>query len=144
MNRSDIEDCVFCKIIKKDIPANIVYEDKDIIAFTPRQTEAKGHILVITKKHYDNIFDVSDNDLKKLIINIKKIARGIKKGLGATGVNILNASGKDAQQSVQHLHFHLIPRFPNDGLDAWIKKGDLNKYDLKEINEKIKKGINYK
>lgn len=133
--------CVFCRIVKGEISSKKIYEDKDILALTPKETEAKGHTIVITKKHYLNIFDASEDDLKKLIIIIKKVSLAIKEGLNAKGVNILNASGKEAQQSVPHIHFHIIPRYDNDGVDAWMKKSDTKKYDLDEVNTKIKNNL---
>ena len=126
-----MKECIFCKIVKGELPLNKIYEDESILAFTPKEPEAKGHTLVITKKHYKNIFDVSRKDLEKLVIVIKKISLAIKAGLSARGVNILNASGEVAQQFVQHLHFHIIPRFENDGIDAWMKKSDLKNIILK-------------
>lgn len=134
-----MKDCIFCKIVRGELPSRKIYEDKDILAFFPKDPEAKAHTLVIPKKHYENIFDISETDLKKLIVVVKNLSESIKIKLGAEGVNILNASGKIAQQSVSHFHFHIIPRFPNDGIDAWMKQNNIGPFDLDDLQIKISK-----
>ena len=116
-----MQSCIFCKIINKESNADILFEGEEFLAFTPLHPITKGHILVVPKKHFENIFDIDENILADLIITAKKLSEVIVKEKGATGVNILHASGKDAQQSVPHFHIHIVPRFPNDGLDLWIK-----------------------
>lgn len=93
------------------------------MAIVVKNPVSKGHTVVIPKNHFENIFDIDE----KIFIHFAKVLRKLSKKLvkenNATGINILHASGKDAQQSVFHLHFHLVPRYPNDGLDMWIKQG---------------------
>lgn len=117
-----MDECIFCRIVKKEVLAQIIFEDDLVLAFVPLQQVAKGHTLVIPKQHFENIFDVDDIVLRELISVSKKLSNKLFYDNTATGVNILNASGKDAQQSVNHLHFHIVPRHPNDGLDMWIKQ----------------------
>ena len=114
--------CIFCKIIKKELPAKIIYEDKDVLAITPLGQVSKGHTLLIPKVHSENIFDTDENTLVNLSKILKKLSLKLVRENNATGINILNANGKDAQQSVFHLHFHLVPRYLNDKLDMWIKQ----------------------
>jgi histidine triad (HIT) family protein len=114
-------DCIFCKIIKKEVPADIFFEDETGIVFTPLNPITKGHILVVPKTHSENIFDIDEEVLKSLITTSKKVAIDTVKKHNATGVNLLHASGTDAQQSVFHFHLHIVPRYPNDGLDLWLK-----------------------
>lgn len=113
-----MDNCVFCKIINNEFPSYKVYEDDDVLAIIPKDVEVYGHTLVIPKQHYENIFDIDDATLQKLIAVVKKLSLQYQKTLWATGVNILHASGKDAQQTVFHFHFHIFPRFENDGLDT--------------------------
>jgi len=117
-----MEDCIFCKIVNKQTPTKIVFEDESVLALVPKNEVSKGHTLLIPKLHFENIFDVDE----KLFAHFAKVMKDLSKKLvgenNATGINILNANGKDAQQSVPHLHFHLVPRYPNDGLDMWIKQ----------------------
>jgi histidine triad (HIT) family protein len=115
-------DCIFCKIVAKNASAAIVYEDDLVLALKPLNEASKGHLLIIPKKHYEDILDSDETMLSHFGIILKRLSNKIIQDNNATGLNILNANGKDAQQSVFHLHFHLIPRYPNDGLDLWIKQ----------------------
>lgn len=116
-----MKDCIFCKIIKKELKADILFEDQICLVFMPLKQVTKGHILLAPKIHFENIFDIDDEVLKNLVVTGKKIASDIVKKQNATGVNFLHASGKDAQQSIFHFHFHIVPRYPNDGLDLWLR-----------------------
>ena len=139
MNASEekMADCIFCKIIKGEIPSYKIYEDKWTYSFLDISNDGNGHILVIPKKHCENVLDCDDETLSYVAKTIKKISNHLVDNCGFSGVNILNASGKDAQQSVFHLHFHILPRFENDGIDGFPK---LNKRDgaLEELCERLK------
>ena len=124
------------KIIKREVPAFIVYEDKNSLAFLAIKPVCEGHSLVIPKKPYKNIFDIPESELNKLMKSVKNVANILRKKLGAEGINILHASGEVAQQSVPHFHFHLIPRKRNDYLDMWPKV-KYKKIDLKKVYEKV-------
>ncbi len=113
--------CIFCKICAQTAPAKIIYRDDILTCFLPKEIEVYGHLLVVPNAHYENIFDIPEKELTRLTQFIKKISRHLQEKLGATGINILHASGKSAQQSVPHFHIHIFPRFDNDGLDAWPK-----------------------
>jgi histidine triad (HIT) family protein len=116
-----MENCVFCKIIKKDLPSAIFFEDSEFLAFTPLEQVSKGHILLIPKRHYVDLFDFEPVSFERLAGVAQKLSKELAKVHGATAVNLLNASGKDAQQSVFHFHLHIVPRYEDDGLDLWIK-----------------------
>lgn len=116
-------DCVFCKVINKEIPSEIIDETEDIIAIKPLEEVSNGHTLLIPKKHFENILDCDEETLGLLAREAKRLAKMLIEKSGATGFNLLNANGKDAQQSVFHLHLHIVPRYPQDGLDLWIKQG---------------------
>lgn len=92
---------------------------------------SKGHCLVIPKKHFQDIFEIDKKYLEQIILAAKKISILLRKKLNATGINILQANGKDAQQSVFHFHMHLIPRYKNDSIDTWPK----NEYKEKPLEE---------
>lgn len=132
-----MNDCIFCKIVKGEIPSYKIYEDKWTYAFLDISNDANGHILVIPKKHCENILDCDEETLSRVTSSIKKISKHLVENCGFTGVNVLNASGKDAQQSVFHLHFHLLPRFASDNVDAFpvLKKRDGS---LEELCERLK------
>lgn len=114
-------ECIFCKIINNQLPLQIVFESHQTLGIIPKESVSKGHTLLIPKKHFENIFDINKEVLKEIIISTKKLSILLVDKFNATGINILHASGKDAQQSVIHFHLHLIPRYPNDGLDLWIR-----------------------
>lgn len=106
---------LFEKIVHRDIPAVIVYEDDEVLAFMDIGPIIKGHVLVIPKVCYDPVTAVPDELLARLIAVSKRIAAAQLSGLGADGVNILQNNGRAAGQEVPHVHFHVIPRFENDG-----------------------------
>lgn len=114
------KECIFCKIIRDEIPVKKLYEDDFVIVFLDANPKTKGHLLIIPKQHYENIFDTPDNILERINVVCKKMSELLKEKLGATGVNIVNASGADAQQSIFHLHYHVVPRYKNDGIDLWF------------------------
>ena len=89
------------------------------------------------KNHFENIFDIPESELKEIIDTSKKISILLKNKLNADGINILHASGKEAQQSVFHFHIHIVPRYKNDKLDTW-PKSDYNELNFEEIIKKIK------
>jgi histidine triad (HIT) family protein len=116
---------IFCKIIAEKLPSNKIYETENVLVFAPLKNDiiAKGHLLVIPKKHYADIYDITKKDLHCTIDVIKTISQKLKEKLNAEGINLFHASGKVAQQSCFHFHIHLIPRYKNDGLDVWPKTG---------------------
>jgi histidine triad (HIT) family protein len=114
-----VDDCVICAIAGKRTPARVVYEDETIVAFIPPRPVLVGHIVIALQLHVRELLDVSDRALGSLLRVAKTIAARWKARLPLGGVNILMASGAAAQQSVPHLHLHLIPRMAGDGVDAW-------------------------
>ena len=105
-------DCIFCKIISKEIPAKILYEDEDTIAFLAAFPVAKGHTLVIPKQHYAKIQDLPSEINEKLFNTVHKMIPKVDSLQGSTLVAIHN--GKDSGQEVPHVHVHLIPRSNSD------------------------------
>ena len=106
-----MENCVFCKIINKEIPAHIVFENEDVIAFLDREQTTVGHTLVVPKKHFDNFLTTPKDDLHAVILVAQKIAQAQMKSLHATGINLLNNNYSAAGQTVMHFHMHVIPRY---------------------------------
>lgn len=110
---------------------------RSCLVFYPEKWRPIGHSLIVPNKHYENIFDIPEEELTHIIKFAKKISLHFKERLGATGINILHACGKSAQQSVLHFHIHIFPRFDNDGLDTWPKL-EKKEYDGDEVLAKIK------
>ncbi len=117
-----MNDCIFCKTNNKEVSAKIVFENDDVSAFAPIKQVSKGYTLVVPKNHFESIFDIDKNTLEKLIAVSKDLSEQLVKENNATGINLLHASGKDAQQSVFHFHLHIVPRYENDGLDLWLRE----------------------
>ena len=103
------EDCIFCKIIKGEIPSNKVYEDEEILAFNDINPAAPIHVLVIPKKHITSLAEMEDGD-EKIVGKIYKVINEISKQLGVKekGYRVIVNCGKDGGQAVGHLHFHLL------------------------------------
>jgi histidine triad (HIT) family protein len=110
-----VSDCIFCRIVAKEIPATIIHEDDDVLVFMDIGPIIKGHALVISKQHYDPVTETPDAVLAKLHIMAKRVAAAQMNGLGADGVNIMQNNGAAAGQEVPHIHLHVIPRFIGDG-----------------------------
>ncbi|MFQ5962444.1 MAG: HIT family protein [Candidatus Methylomirabilales bacterium] len=119
-------DCVFCKIRDGQIPSFKIYEDSKTLAFMDINPLTPGHCLVMTKSHAATLFDAEVLDLQAAIAAVKKIATAVRGAVQAEGVNVLQANGAAAFQSVPHFHFHVIPRFTNDGkgFDWKVVPGD--------------------
>ncbi|WP_010650114.1 HIT family protein [Oceanobacillus massiliensis] len=105
------EDCIFCKIINGDIPSAKVYEDEQVYAFLDISQVTKGHTLIIPKNHMKNIYETTPEAAKELFARVPVIANAIKKTYSPLGMNLLNNNEAAAEQSVFHLHIHLIPRY---------------------------------
>ena len=135
-----MEDTNFDKIIRREISADIVYEDDATIAFLDIRPNNPGHTLVVPKKQVINIFDADDETLAALMRTIRKIAPAIRDAVGADGLNINSNHGKGAGQLIFRLHFHIIPRFANDGYTFWPQK-EYAPGEMQQVAEKIRSKI---
>lgn len=135
---SVMSECIFCKIVSKEIPANIFYEDDFSIAMLDINPVNIGHALVVPKEHYENIFDLPKELAAKLSVVSKKLATAIKEGLNADGINITSNNGLAAGQLVFHAHTHIIPRYNGDGFTHWKGERKYNEGEATEVAEKIK------
>ena len=136
-----MNECVFCKIVKREIPSDIIYEDDNFFAFLDINPNNPGHTLVIPKNHYENIYSLPDEILCDIGPIVKKISIAVKKGVNANGINIIMNNDGAAGQIVPHAHFHIIPRFADDDLRHWPGKSYANKEESAKIAEKIKKEL---
>lgn len=109
-------DCIFCKIVAGDLPAAIVDEDERTIAFMDIAPATRGHALVIPRAHSADLLSVDSEDLHAVATASRRLAARAKERLGADGVNLLNACGAAAWQTVFHFHVHVIPRYKGDPL----------------------------
>ncbi|RNA68714.1 HIT family protein [Alteribacter keqinensis] len=139
-----VDDCIFCKIIRGEIPAAKVYEDENAVAFFDISQVTKGHTLVIPKNHVENIFEMEAETSSTLFATVPKIANALKAEFEPAGLNILNNNGKQAGQSVFHYHLHLIPRYgKGDGFGAvWKEHGsEYSQEKLADMAGKVKQRV---
>ncbi len=133
------ENCVFCKIIKGEIPSTAVYEDDDFRAILDVNPAARGHVIILPKKHAANIFELEQEDAAKIFPVAAKIASALKETYHCDGVNILQNNGEAAGQTVFHLHVHVIPRYYGDSVNIKWKPGETP--DLEAVAEEIRKNM---
>lgn len=114
-----MQDCLFCKIVRRELHAEIIFEDDRTIAFLDIHPVSPGHTLVIPKEHATNIFDISPESWSHVSETVRKLASAIEEGVGANGINLMMNNRENAGQVIDHPHVHLIPRFPGDGLRHW-------------------------
>ncbi len=135
-----MDNCPFCDIVARRKPASIVYEDEHNLAFLDIHPSARGHTLVIPKTHFENLYELQDGD--GLVTAMARVARSLRESLQPDGLNVLQANGRAAGQSVFHLHFHLIPRWRGDALPVpRHPEKSHDRAELDAIAEKIRMQI---
>lgn len=132
-------DCVFCKIISREIPAEIVYEDDATLAFLDIFPRAPGHTVVIPKKHAVNILELPDGDIAPLFLTVKKITGILQSTFSPDGFTLGVNHGEAAGQTVPHLHVHVMPRFKDDkGSNLHSVVSNAPKEDRKTIGARMR------
>ena len=129
-----MESCVFCKIIKGEIPSFKVYEDEKTLAFEDINPISPGHTLIIPKRHAKDLWEISDDDLTAIHLASKKVIQAIKSALNPSGVACVQLNGPGANQVVLHYHLHLIPRVAGDP-ELPVASWELKEGDMKAIQE---------
>lgn len=129
--------CVFCRIVNGSIPSLRVYEDDFTLAVMDVARDVDGHMLVIPKAHCQSLLDCDEQLLAYVMAAVKKVSDHLVNNCGYQGVNLLNASGESAGQSVSHFHIHIIPRKTEDGINAWpVFPGA--KHAIESVYERVK------
>jgi histidine triad (HIT) family protein len=134
-------ECIFCKILEGEIPSFKIYEDESTFAFMDINPLHDGHALIIPKDHHPNIFEVPTEKLAPVISTTQRIAKAVQKALAPDGINIVQANGHGAAQSVFHIHFHVMPRKNGDNalLNWGLTPGDMD--HIKQLADKIRSAI---
>ena len=135
-------DCIFCKIVRGEIPSVKVYEDDRVFAFMDINPINEGHVLIVPKAHAATIHEIAEVDFLAVMSATHKLAAAVKKALNPEGINLLQLNGKAANQVVPHLHVHIVPRWFGDGVT--VSQWDLVAGDMKIIEgvaEKIQREI---
>lgn len=125
-----MSDCVFCKIIRKEIPAQFVYENDTVVAFLDISPVNPGHTLVVPKEHHEDILSTPNSILAEMMVVTKKIASAVVAATKSDGFNIGINTKPAAGQVIFHTHLHIIPRLSSDGLKHWphqnLGKGEMD------------------
>lgn len=114
-----MSDCIFCKIVRGDLPSYKVYEDEKTYAFLDINPVNPGHTLVIPKKHALDVFEIEEGEWDAIMRTVRKVSHALEKSLSPAGINLAMNNRSGAGQVVFHAHVHIMPRYPNDGHELW-------------------------
>ncbi|MFN2615987.1 MAG: HIT family protein [Thermoleophilaceae bacterium] len=132
------EDCIFCRIVAGEMPAEVVQEDDATLAFMDINPWTRGHALVIPRAHSKNLYEIGDEDLARTMAAAKRLALRMRDRLGCDGVNLLNASEPAAWQTVFHFHVHVIPRYEDDPLQLPTRPQQAEQEQLAEVGAQLR------
>ena len=132
-----MNDCIFCKIAKGEIPSATVYEDDDFRVIMDISPASEGHMIILPKEHAANVYELSDATASKIYVLAKKLATALKDALDCDGINILQNNGEAAGQTVSHLHMHIIPRYYSDDISIRWNQGKSDTDSLAELAKSI-------
>ena len=132
------EDCPFCSILAGELPAQIVDEDEHTVAFMDINPWTRGHALVVPRSHSRDLLDIDDTDLARTASAAKRLAARMTDRLGCDGVNVLNACGEAAWQSVFHFHLHVIPRYADDPLSLPTRPSQAEADELGAVADELR------
>ena len=135
------DDCIFCKIANGDIPTNALYEDELVKVIFDLGPASKGHVLILPKNHFDNIYDLDDATAAHIFKTAVKIANAMKVSLDFDGLNVLQNNGEAAGQTVFHFHMHIIPRYNGDTVNVGWEPGNITAEEIEELKNTISKGF---
>ena len=135
------EDCVFCKIVNGDIPSNTIYENSEFKVIMDISPATKGHVLVLPKEHFKDIYDIDAETAGKLFQLAAVVARALKEVLHCDGLNIIQNNGEIAGQTVFHFHMHLIPRYEGDDVTVKWKEHSMDAEEMDQVPKDIRKAL---
>ena len=135
------DQCVFCKIVRHELPAEVLYENAEVISILDINPIHHGHALVIPKKHYLDFLSIPEDDLHGVLHATQVVAKGIVKSLQLDGFNIFSNNGKVAGQSIFHFHMHITPRYADDNIKFVLKLKSYEDGMLPEFAKKIREHI---
>ena len=132
------DDCIFCKIVAGELPAERVQEDEHTVAFMDLNPWTRGHALVIPRRHSKNLYEVQDEDLRNTASAAKGLAERMRDRLHCDGVNLLNACEPAAWQTVFHFHIHVIPRYVDDPLRLPVHPEQASREELGAVAAELR------
>lgn len=131
------DDCIFCKIANGEIPANALYEDDLVKVIFDLSPASEGHVLILPKSHYDDVYPLDDDTAAHIFKVAVKIANAMKKSLNIDGLNIVQNNGEAAGQTVFHFHMHIIPRYTDDTVNIKWVPGKISEDEIEKLKNKI-------
>lgn len=131
------DDCIFCKLANGEIPTNALYEDDIVKVIFDANPAAKGHVLILPKEHFDNIYELDDDTAAHVFKVAAKISKAYKKALDFDGLNIVQNNGEVAGQTVFHFHMHIIPRIKGDTVNVGWVPGTSDNETIASIVERV-------
>ena len=137
-----MDSCIFCKIIKGEIPSYTIYEDENVKVIMDIAPAAKGHAILLVKEHVANVFELNAELAGNVFAVVPKVAAAIKEELGCDGMNILQNNGVEAGQTVFHLHIHFIPRWKDDSINIKWSPLDYADGEAGELAKRIAARMN--
>lgn len=135
------EDCIFCKIVNGDIPSNTIYENSEFKVILDIAPATKGHVLIIPKEHFRDIYDIDAITAGKLFQLATVVARALKEVFQCEGMNVLQNNGLIAGQTVFHFHMHLIPRYEGDTVTMKWEEHPMDDVDMEQLKQDIRKAL---
>jgi histidine triad (HIT) family protein len=136
-----MSDCVFCRIVARQIPATVVHEDQHTLAFMDLGQVNPGHVLVAVKKHAENLYALDEAQAAAVLPAAARVARAIRDAFAPQGLSVYQANGKAAGQTVLHYHVHLVPRHEGDGMALTWPVKNPPREKLEEYAAKIVKAL---
>lgn len=138
-----MQECVFCQIAQGQSPASRVYEDEHTLAFMDIQQATEGHVLVIPKHHVENLYELDAEMTAQLFQSVVLVARSMRTSLQPQGINLWQANGRAAGQTVFHAHVHLLPRYEGDGFRVTVRErsGKATRTDMEDLAARIRANI---
>lgn len=133
--------CIFCKIIAGQVPSERVYEDNQVVAFLDIAPLAPGHTLIVPRQHCVNLLDASPEATAACLVAAPKVARAVLQATGCEGFNLAQFNGACAGQVVMHLHFHIIPRRPGDGVSFRWQQGKYREGEMAALAARIRAAL---
>jgi histidine triad (HIT) family protein len=131
-------DCLFCKVLAHEIPAEFLWEEDETAAFMDINPWTRGHALVIPRNHSKDLYEVSDGDIAATTAGTKRLAKLMKERLGCDGINLLNCCEAAAWQTVFHFHIHVIPRYEGDPLQLPVRPQPAEREELAAVAAELR------
>lgn len=131
------DECIFCKLANGIIPTNSLYEDDVVKVIFDAGPASSGHVLILPKEHFDNVYSLDDDTAAHIFQVAVKVAKALKEGLNLEGLNIVQNNGEIAGQTVFHFHMHIIPRYKGDTVNVGWKPGEVTDEEIEKIKSLV-------